>query len=461
MANMAFPTFHGRSDEDAMDFINNLDVACVVSGRDNDVSSLHLFPLLLKVEARTWFNTLLPTVRADWGGLRIAFMQRFGARETSEKLWKKLNELRFVNVFEYGEDELQFMDLWNKWVAPLAIGKRAPDFLKRDRFVAGLCLPLEDKVKARFPVTFEAADVACLKVRKLRYQLQHREVDQEVDGGVQPPPVLECESAYALWQKLCNTYAKDTASNKVFMMRKLFNLRMKESASVASHINDFDSLFAQIRAQRINIDDEMKAIFLLCSLPPSWDIFCTAISNSAPNGTLVYIDVTSSLLSEEMRRQAMGSSHHGEAHYVQKDGKQRKGHPWNRESKKEGNRDASKGRSKSPVRHNVQCHYCDKFGHIKKNCYAWKRDKGKGKDKDNDAKEEKPKSSVKIEELNIVQDDCDAQDINMLTENNDVFYDAQETLSLQSSMPAELLVSGEVSHTWILDFGSFVACHTS
>ncbi|MCO5604116.1 hypothetical protein L7F22_058275 [Adiantum nelumboides] len=268
--------------------------------------------------------------------------------------------------------------------------------------------------------------------------------------------VLECESSYALWQKLCNTYAKDTASNKVFMMQKLFNHRMKESASVASHINDFDSLFAQIRAQRINIDDEMKGIFLLCSLPPSWDIFCTAVSNSAPNGTLVYIDVTSSFLSEEMRRKAMGSSHRGEAHYVQKNEKQRKGHPWNCESKKEGNRDASKGRSKSPSRRNVQCQYCDKFGHIKKDCYAWKRDKGKGKGKDNDAKEEKPKSAVKIEELNIVQDDCDAQDINILSENNDVFYDAQETLSLQSFMPAELLVSGEVSHTWILDLGALL-----
>ncbi|MCO5573907.1 hypothetical protein L7F22_027682 [Adiantum nelumboides] len=42
----------------------------------------------------------------------------------------------------------------------------------------------------------------------------------------------------------------------------------------------------------------------------------------------------------------------------------------------------------------------------------------------------------------------------MLTENDDVFYDAQETLSLQSTMPAELLVSGEVSHTWILDSGA-------
>ncbi|MCO5578062.1 hypothetical protein L7F22_031900 [Adiantum nelumboides] len=74
----------------------------------------------------------------------------------------------------------------------------------------------------------------------------------------------------------------------------------------------------QVCAQRINIDDEMKAIFLLCLLPPSWDIFCTDVSNSAPNGTLVYIDVTSSLLSEEMRQKTMGSSHHGKAHYVQK-----------------------------------------------------------------------------------------------------------------------------------------------
>ena len=63
---------------------------------------------------------------------------------------------------------------------------------------------------------------------------------------------------------------------------------MKESASVVAHLNEFDSLFAQIRAQQMNIDDEMKAIHLLCSLPLSWDTFCTAINNSTPNGCLVY-----------------------------------------------------------------------------------------------------------------------------------------------------------------------------
>ena len=60
--------------------------------------------------------------------------------------------------------------------------------------------------------------------------------------------VLECATLHATWLKLCSTYEKNTASNKVFLMRKLYNLRMKELANVASHINEFDSLFAQIHA---------------------------------------------------------------------------------------------------------------------------------------------------------------------------------------------------------------------
>ena len=133
--------------------------------------------------------------------------------------------------------------------------------------------------------------------------------------------VLDCPTVHATWLKLCNTYEQNTPSNKVFLMRKLFNLRMKENGSVAHHINDFESTFAQMRAQRMNLDDELKAIFFLCSLPASWDTFCTAVSNSAPNGNLVYGNITGALLSEESRRKTMGSSHHGEAHYVQKEGK--------------------------------------------------------------------------------------------------------------------------------------------
>lgn len=50
-----------------------------------------------------------------------------------------------------------------------------------------------------------------------------------------------------------------------------------------------------------------------------------SLSTSAPNGNLVYNNITGALLSEESRRKTMGSSHHGEAHYVQKESKQRQG----------------------------------------------------------------------------------------------------------------------------------------
>ncbi|MCO5554169.1 hypothetical protein L7F22_007695 [Adiantum nelumboides] len=81
-------------------------------------------------------------------------------------------------------------------------------------------------------------------------------------------------------------------------------------------------------------------------------------------------------------------------------------------------------------------------------------DKRKGKSKDNDGKEEKSKSSVKIEKINVVFYACDVQGINMLIEIDDVFFDAHESLLLHSLFPSELLISGEVSHTWILDLGA-------
>ena len=43
---------------------------------------------------------------------------------------------------------------------------------------------------------------------------------------------------------------------------------------------------------KMTMDYELKCVFLLRTLPTSWDTFCTIVSNSgnsAPNGKLVYI----------------------------------------------------------------------------------------------------------------------------------------------------------------------------
>ena len=44
----------------------------------------------------------------------------------------------------------------------------APDFLKKERFMAGLWPSLSEKVRGRFPADYEeAVGVACLKDKKL------------------------------------------------------------------------------------------------------------------------------------------------------------------------------------------------------------------------------------------------------------------------------------------------------
>ena len=153
----------------------------------------------------------------------------------------------------------------------------------------------------------------------------------------------------------------------------------------------------------------------------------------------------------------MGESHHGEAHYVQKDDKQRRGRSKHRDCDDKGQKDASRSRSKSRGKKSVQCHFCDKYGHIKKDCHAWKKAKGKQHKNSSDDEEthSKHEKSVKIQEINLVADATnDAQEINAVTETFDVYYDAMDTLSLDSKLSTEVLVSGKISHTWILDSGA-------
>ena len=56
---MAFPNFHGREKENASDFLDDLEMAFLVSGRDEDAVKLRAFSLVLREEDKNWFAGLL------------------------------------------------------------------------------------------------------------------------------------------------------------------------------------------------------------------------------------------------------------------------------------------------------------------------------------------------------------------------------------------------------------------
>ena len=69
-----------------------------------------------------------------------------------------------------------------------------------------------------------------------------------------------------------------------------------------NHLNEFNTIFSQLTAQKIMFDVLVKAMLFLVTLSKSWDTFCTTISISPLMDGLTCLDVESSLLTKEVTR---------------------------------------------------------------------------------------------------------------------------------------------------------------
>ena len=106
-----------------------------------------------------------------------------------------------------------------------------------------------------------------------------------------------------LWEKLGTLYQSKSLVNKLFLQKKLYNLRMKDGDSVTEHLNAFNTVVSHLSSVDIKISDEDKCISLLCSLPELWDSLVIAIGSNTT--TLNFYDIVSALLSKEMRSRNM------------------------------------------------------------------------------------------------------------------------------------------------------------
>ena len=64
-------------------------------------------------------------------------------------------------------------------------------------------------------------------------------------------------------------YEKPLANNKVHLMKKLFNLKMVENASIALYLKEFNTITNQLSSIEIDFDDKIRALIVLTSLPNS------------------------------------------------------------------------------------------------------------------------------------------------------------------------------------------------
>jgi len=84
-------------------------------------------------------------------------------------------------------------------------------------------------------------------------------------------------SMKALCGNLGTLYQSKSLVNKLFLWKKMYNLRMKYGDLVTEHLNAFNIVVTQLLFVDIKILDEDKCTILLCSLPYLWDSLVVAI----------------------------------------------------------------------------------------------------------------------------------------------------------------------------------------
>uniref|UniRef100_A0A3Q7HGA5 CCHC-type domain-containing protein n=1 Tax=Solanum lycopersicum TaxID=4081 RepID=A0A3Q7HGA5_SOLLC len=109
--------------------------------------------------------------------------------------------------------------------------------------------------------------------------------------------VIEEKTAKQVWDKLEALHLENIRVNKLLKKHCLYSLRMKKgttTASVTSHINDFESIVTDLENLDEKIDDETKALLLLRTLPCSYEDFVDEIVDG--KDAISFDEVKSSLL---------------------------------------------------------------------------------------------------------------------------------------------------------------------
>jgi len=116
------------------------------------------------------------------------------------------------------------------------------------------------------------------------------------------------ENPVTVWETLANQFQKKTWANKLELRRKLYSLRLKEGITIQKHIKEVTEIFNELSVIGDPVSDEDRVVYLLASLPESYDMIVTALE---ANDEVPKMEaVTERLLHEERKlkeRTATGS----------------------------------------------------------------------------------------------------------------------------------------------------------
>lgn len=169
--------------------------------------------------------------------------------------------------------------------------------------------------------------------------------------------IKNATSAKAAWVALQNCHQKATLTNQVYLLKRICNLKLSEGGCMEEHINTYLDLVDQLAALGEVLKDKMIIAMLLCSLPESYNTLIVALETRAEDDLTVEL-VKSKLIDEAHRRRNTKS--------VTDD-----------VDKALKSKACSKGSFVKKNAEKMNCFFCKKPGHLKKDCVKYKKWKTK------------------------------------------------------------------------------------
>ena len=117
-----------------------------------------------------------------------------------------------------------------------------------------------------------------------------------------------------IWKCLADQFQRKTWANKLELKRKLFSMRLGERGSVHNHIQSMTEVCDELSAIGEPVNEEDRVVYLLASLPESYNVLVTALEASVEVPALAV--VTERLLHEEGKMKSRWNPSSQEGHLL-------------------------------------------------------------------------------------------------------------------------------------------------
>jgi len=114
-------------------------------------------------------------------------------------------------------------------------------------------------------------------------------------------------SSKKIWEILESKYMNKSIENHLHLKWAIYHFQLKKGISISEYMNNYIKLLTNLANVDVVIEDENKALTLLCSLPEEeHETLVLTIINGKQS--LSYNEVSSSLVYHELRRKDKNSS---------------------------------------------------------------------------------------------------------------------------------------------------------